>query len=1069
MKFAHFFIDRPIFAGVISIVITLVGAIALMVLPIAQYPEIAPPTIQVTANYPGANAKTVAETVATPIEQQINGVENMLYMSSQSTSDGNMTLNVTFKLGTNLDSAQVLVQNRVAIAVPTLPQDVQRIGVTTKKQSPDITMVVHLVSPDGTLDTLFTSNYALLQIRDELARLPGVGDVNVFGAREYAMRIWLDPEKISARGLTAQDVTQAIAEQNVQVAAGIVGAPPVPTNATAFQYTVTTQGRLSDVDEFENIVIKTGVNGQVTRVRDVARVELAAKDYTVASRLGGKPATAIGIFQLPGSNALETSDAVRAKMKELKARFPSGLDYQIQYDPTTSVRESIHEVQKTLFEAIALVVIVVLVFLQSWRASLIPLIAVPVSLVGTFAAMALFGFSLNNISLFGLVLAIGIVVDDAIVVVEAIEHHIANGMSPRDAARRAMDEVSGAVVAVALVLGAVFVPTAFMTGITGQFFRQFALTISISTAISALNSLTLSPALGAILLKPHGAKKDALQRLIDGLLGWFFRGFNKFFAWSSNAYGVTVGRLTRLAAIVLLFYVGLLALTGLGFKVVPSGFIPTQDRGYAASFCQLPDASSLDRTQEVINKMAKIARETPGVLDTMEIAGMNLFGGNQPNTGAVFIPFKPFSERKGADEQMPAILAKINARFRAEIPEAFTGAFPPPPVAGVGNAGGYRMYIQDRGAAGLEELQAQAFGLMMKANQAPGLGGNITTFRADVPQLWLEVDRVKAKSMNVPLGNIFGTLQTYLGSSYINDLTLFGRTYRVTAQADSQFRLTPESIKILKTRNTHDGMVPLGAVATVREINGADKVTRYNMWPAADLSGQPLPGFSTGQALASVEKLAKENLPTSFTTEWTEMALQQKLAGNSAVYIFPLCVLFVFLVLSALYESWTLPLSIILIVPMCLLSAIGGVWLRDMDNNIFTQIGFVVLVGLACKNAILIVEFAKQIQDRDGVDRFKAAVEASKLRLRPILMTSFAFILGVLPLVISSGAGYEMRQALGTAVFFGMLGVTFFGLFLTPVFYVVIMWLQERGTGKFDGETKSLPELEPEPEAQPAG
>ena len=1069
MKFAHFFIDRPIFAGVISIVITLVGAIALMVLPIAQYPEIAPPTIQVTANYPGANAKTVAETVATPIEQQINGVENMLYMSSQSTSDGNMTLNVTFKLGTNLDSAQVLVQNRVAIAVPTLPQDVQRIGVTTKKQSPDITMVVHLVSPDGTLDTLFTSNYALLQIRDELARLPGVGDVNVFGAREYAMRIWLDPEKISARGLTAQDVTQAIAEQNVQVAAGIVGAPPVPTNATAFQYTVTTQGRLSDVDEFENIVIKTGVNGQVTRVRDVARVELAAKDYTVASRLGGKPATAIGIFQLPGSNALETSDAVRAKMKELKARFPSGLDYQIQYDPTTSVRESIHEVQKTLFEAIALVVIVVLVFLQSWRASLIPLIAVPVSLVGTFAAMALFGFSLNNISLFGLVLAIGIVVDDAIVVVEAIEHHIANGMSPRDAARRAMDEVSGAVVAVALVLGAVFVPTAFMTGITGQFFRQFALTISISTAISALNSLTLSPALGAILLKPHGAKKDALQRLIDGLLGWFFRGFNKFFAWSSNAYGVTVGRLTRLAAIVLLFYVGLLALTGLGFKVVPSGFIPTQDRGYAASFCQLPDASSLDRTQEVINKMAKIARETPGVLDTMEIAGMNLFGGNQPNTGAVFIPFKPFSERKGADEQMPAILAKINARFRAEIPEAFTGAFPPPPVAGVGNAGGYRMYIQDRGAAGLEELQAQAFGLMMKANQVPGLGGNITTFRADVPQLWLEVDRVKAKSMNVPLGNIFGTLQTYLGSSYINDLTLFGRTYRVTAQADSQFRLTPESIKILKTRNTHDGMVPLGAVATVREINGADKVTRYNMWPAADLSGQPLPGFSTGQALASVEKLAKENLPTSFTTEWTEMALQQKLAGNSAVYIFPLCVLFVFLVLSALYESWTLPLSIILIVPMCLLSAIGGVWLRDMDNNIFTQIGFVVLVGLACKNAILIVEFAKQIQDRDGVDRFKAAVEASKLRLRPILMTSFAFILGVLPLVISSGAGYEMRQALGTAVFFGMLGVTFFGLFLTPVFYVVIMWLQERGTGKFDGETKSLPELEPEPEAQPAG
>jgi multidrug efflux pump len=1064
MNVAHFFIDRPIFAGVISIVITLVGAIALSTLPIAQYPDIAPPTIQVTAAYPGANAKTVAETVATPIEQQINGVENMLYMSSQNTSDGNMVLNVTFKLGTDLNSAQVLVQNRVAIAVPTLPQDVQRIGVTTKKQSPDITMVVHLVSPDGSLDSLFTSNYALLQIRDELARLPGVGDVNVFGAREYAMRIWLDPEKIAARNLTAQDVTQAIAEQNVQVAAGIVGAPPVPENATAFQYTVNTLGRLADEAAFADIVIKTGANGQVTRVRDVARVQLAAKDYTVASQLGGKPATAIGIFQLPGSNALSTSDAVRAKMTELKQRFPIGLDYKIQYDPTVSVRESIHEVEKTLFEAIALVVVVVLVFLQTWRASLIPLIAVPVSLIGTFAAMSLFGFSLNNISLFGLVLAIGIVVDDAIVVVEAIERHIADGMNPRDAARKAMDEVSGAVVAVALVLGAVFIPTAFMTGITGQFFRQFALTIAVSTAISALNSLTLSPALGAILLQPHGAKKDVMQRLLDGVLGWFFRGFNKVFSWGSDAYGRSIGRLIRLATIVLLFYAGLLALTGLGFKAVPSGFIPTQDRGYAACFCQLPDASSLDRTQAVVNKMAQIAREMPGVLDTMEIAGMNLFGGNQTNTGAVFLPFKEFSERKGKDEQMPAILAKVNARFRAEIPEAFAGAFPPPPVAGVGNAGGYRMYIQDRGNAGLEELQAQAFNLMMKANQTPGLSGNITTFRANVPQLWLEVDRVKAKSMNVPLSNIFGTLQTYLGSSYINDLTLYGRTYRVTAQADAQFRLTPDSIRLLKTRNMNGGMVPLGSVATVQETNGADKVTRYNMWPAADLGGAPAPGFSTGQALAAIDKLAKENLPTSFTTEWTEMALQQKLAGNSAIYIFPLCVLFVFLVLSALYESWALPLSIILIVPMCLLSAIGGVWLRDMDNNIFTQIGFVVLVGLACKNAILIVEFAKQIQDRDNCDRFCAAVEACKLRLRPILMTSFAFILGVLPLVISSGAGYEMRQALGTAVFFGMLGVTIFGLFLTPVFYVVIMWFKERGA-KADKHKAPAPPVHP---AEPA-
>jgi multidrug efflux pump len=633
-------------------------------------------------------------------------------------------------------------------------------------------------------------------------------------------------------------------------------------------------------------------------------------------------------------------------------------------------------------------------------------------------------------------------------------------MNPRDAARRAMDEVSGAVVAVALVLGAVFIPTAFMSGITGQFFRQFALTIAVSTAISALNSLTLSPALGAILLQPRDAKKDWLQRGIDGLFGWFFRGFNKAFAWGSDGYGKTVGRLTRITAIVLIFYVGLLVLTGLGFKAVPTGFIPTQDRGYAASFCQLPDASSLDRTQAVVDKMSQIARETPGVLDTMEIAGMNLFGGNQPNTGAVFIPFKPFSERKGKEEQMPAILAKINERFRAEIPEAFSGAFPPPPVAGVGNAGGYRLYIQDRGNAGLQELQNQAFNMMMKANGNPALAGNISTFRADVPQLWLDIDRVKAKTMNVPLSNIFGTLQTYLGSSYVNDLTLFGRTYRVTAQADAQFRSTPEAIRLLKTRNSSGGMVPLGAVGTVQETSGADKVTRYNMWPAADLNGGAAPGFSTGQAMATVEQLAKENLPTSFTTEWTEMALQQKLAGNSALYIFPLCVLIVFLVLSALYESWSLPLAIILIVPMCLLSAIGGVWLRDMDNNVFTQIGFVVLVGLACKNAILIVEFAKQIQDRDGVDRFTGAIEAAKLRLRPILMTSFAFILGVLPLVLSSGAGYEMRQALGTAVFFGMLGVTIFGLFLTPVFYVVIMRFKE-GKGKPAAPALGKPDSDP--------
>ena len=1044
MNFPHFFIDRPIFAGVISIVITLVGVIALSTLPIAQYPDIAPPTIQVTTNYPGANAKVVSETVATPIEQQVNGVENMLYMSSQSTSDGNLTLSITFKLGTNLDTAQVLVQNRVAIAIPVLPPEVQRIGVTTKKQSPDITMVVHLVSPDGSLDSLFTSNYALLQIRDELARVDGVGDINVFGAREYSMRLWLDPHQLSSRGLTAQDVVTAVQEQNVQVAAGIIGAPPVPKGATAFQYTVSTQGRLTDEKEFGDIIVKTGANGQVTRVRDIARVELAARDYTVNSGLGGKPATAIAVYQLPGSNALATSDAVRKKMAELKQRFPTGLDYTIVYDPTVSVRESIHEVQKTLFEAIALVVLVVLVFLQTWRAAIIPLVAIPVSLIGTFAAMKGFGFSINNLSLFGIVLAIGIVVDDAIVVVEAIEHHIEDGLSPRDAARKAMTEVGGALVAIALVLCSVFIPTAFISGITGTFFRQFALTIAVSTAISALNSLTLSPALAALLLQPRGAKKDLFQRILDGLLGWLFKGFNRAFAWSSNAYGNTVARLVRLAVVILFIYAGLLGLTGLGFKVVPGGFLPTQDRGYAVVFAQLPDASSLDRTQAVVDKISKIALETPGVLNTVEFAGFNLFGGNQPNTAAVFLPFKEFSERTTREQGMPAILAKINARVRAEIPEALVIAFPPPPVAGIGNAGGYKLFIQDRGNAGLDELQTQAFAMMTKANQTPGLINNLTTFRANVPQLWLDVDRVKAKSMNVPLSNIFGTLQTYLGSTYVNDLTLFGRTYRVTAQADSQFRLTPDDIRLLKTRNNSGGMVPLGSVATVQEVSGADKITRYNMFTAADLSGQPAPGASTGDALTAVDRLAKQILPTSFTTEWTEIALQQKLAGNSAIYIFPLCVLFVFLLLSALYESWALPFAIILIVPMCLFSAIGGVWLRSMENNIFTQIGFVVLVGLACKNAILIVEFAKQIQDRDRKDRFAAAVEAGRLRLRPILMTSFAFIFGVLPLVLSTGAGAEMRQALGTAVFFGMLGVTAFGLLLTPVFYVVIMWFKER-------------------------
>jgi multidrug efflux pump len=873
-----------------------------------------------------------------------------------------------------------------------------------------------------------------------------VGDIIVFGAREYAMRVWLEPQRVAARGLTAGDVVRAIQEQNLQVAAGIIGAPPIPDGAAAFQFTVSTQGRLVEESEFADIVIRTGERGEVTRIRDVGRVELAARDYTVNSKLSGKAATALAIFQRPGSNALATSDAVRAKMAELKERFPPGLDYAVVYDPTVSVRESIHEVKKTLFEAVALVILVVLVFLQSWRATLIPLLAVPVSLIGTMAALAAFGFSLNNLSLFGLVLAIGIVVDDAIVVLENIEHHIAEGLSPRDAARKAMTEVSGAVVAATLVLAAVFVPTAFVTGITGQFYQQFALTIAVSTVISAINSLTLSPALGAILLQPKGAPRDPFQRLLDGMLGWFFRGFNKVFQWGGDAYARAIGRLCRVAALVLVLYAGLLGLTALGFKVVPGGFIPSQDKGYVVAFVQLPDASSLDRTTVVLDRMANIARELPGVAATVEFAGFNLLGGNQTNTGTMFVSLKDYGERRDPDLAATALIRKLQQRYYEEVPEGFVGVFPPPPVSGIGNAGGYKLMIQDRGNAGLEELQAQAFSMMMKANAIPELTANLTTIRAGVPQIYLEIDRVKAKTMGVPLSNIFETLQTYLGGSYVNDFNLYGRTYRVTAQADAMFRLRPEDVAMLRTRNANGQMVPLGSVCTVREINGADKIVRYNMFPAAEITGQPAPGASTGDAVAAMEKLAREQLPRSFSSEWTELTLQQKLAGNSALYIFPLCVLFVFLVLAAQYESWTLPLAIILIVPMCLLSAIGGVWLRNMDNNIFTQIGFVVLVGLACKNAILIVEFAQQLQRRDGLDRISAAVEASRLRLRPILMTSFAFILGVVPLLLSRGAGAEMRQALGTAVFYGMLGVTAFGLFLTPVFYVVIKWFAEAGS-----------------------
>jgi len=1040
MKFSHFFIERPIFAMVISIVIVIAGMLAYLGLPTAQYPEIAPPTIQVTASYPGADPKVVAETVATPIEEQVNGVENMLYMSSQSTADGAMTLTVTFALGTNLDIAQVLVQNRVAIANPQLPQTVRALGVTVQKQSPDLMMVVHLLSPKGTYDQAYISNYAFLQVRDVLSRLLGVGNVTVFGAREYSMRIWLDPDRMYSRGLTTDDIVSAIQAQNIQVAAGRLGAEPAPPG-TELALTLNTQGRLITPDQFGQIIVKRGDNGQIVYLADVGRVDLGAKDYNVNSYLDGQPAVALAIFQLPGSNAVKTAHAVRDTMKNLSQAFPQDLEYTIVYDPTQFIEQSVEAVIHTLFEAVILVLIVVLVFLQTWRATIIPLLAVPVSLIGTFAVLAAFGFSLNNLSLFGLVLAIGIVVDDAIVVVEAVEHNIELGMPPKEATEKAMDQVGGAVVAIAIVLSAVFIPTAFITGITGQFYRQFALTIAVSTLISAFNSLTLSPALAGLLLKPRDAKKDFLTRAFDLVLGWFFRLFNKTFNAGVNGYTRVVQRLLRVSAIVLLVYVGLLVLTGWEFDKVPGGFIPTQDQGYLIAFAQLPDGASLQRSDEVRKEMSEIARKIPGVAHTVEFTGYSgLDGTNRNNTVTTFLTLAPFEERvKDPKLSGTGITAALRPKF-AQIQDARVLVFPPPPVRGIGNAGGFKMQVQDRRGAGLPALQAATDLLITKASSGHGLVGLFTSFRSQVPQLYLDIDRRKAETLDVPLNSVFDTLQAYLGSTYVNDFNFLNRTDQVNIQADAGFRVEPESIGQLYTRNNKNQMVPLGTLLDIQEINGPDKVMHYNIYPSAEINGNTLPGVSSGQAIQVMEQLAKENLPSQFGFEWTELTLQQILAGNSSVYIFPLCVLFVFLVLAAQYESWSLPLAIILIVPMCLFAAISGVSLRSMDNNIFTQIGFVVLVGLACKNAILIVEFAKQQMDA-GHDRMESAVEAARLRLRPILMTSFAFTLGVLPLVVAVGPGAEMRQAIGTAVFSGMIGVTLFGIFLTPVFFSVIMKL----------------------------
>ena len=1042
MNFSRFFVDRPIFAGVLSIVITLLGSLAYFSLPIAQYPEVVPPTVVVSASYPGADARTLAETVATPLEQEINGVEDMIYLSSSSTGDGRMQITVTFKLGTDLDKAQVLVQNKVNAAVPRLPEEVRRLGVTANKRSPDLTLAAQFYSPDGSREVSYLSNYVTLQIQNEIARLPGVAEASSLGGLDYSMRLWLDPEKIAARNLTAGDVVRAIREQNVQVAAGSLGQPPAP-DGSQFQYTLTAPGRLKTAEQFGDVVLKTGEMGDVVRLKDVARIELGSRDYSSKTYMDGYNAVSLRVFQLPGSNALQTAEAVYKTLAKLKQRFPPGVDYRINYDTTKFVRASIQSVLHTLIEAVILVVLVVIIFLQTWRASVIPLLAVPVSLIGTLAVMQAFGFSLNNLSLFGLVLAIGIVVDDAIVVVENVERNIAEGLNPRDAAIKAMKEVSGPVIAVALVLCAVFVPTAFISGITGQFYKQFALTIAASTVISAINSLTLSPALCALLLQKHGAKPDAFTRLLNGLFGWFFKSFNKLFAFGSSVYSGLVRRLLRLAVLVLLGYAVLVGLAMHLFKTVPTGFIPKQDMGYMLVVIQLPDGASFERTDAVVQKVDAIGRKLPGVAHTFAISGYSsVLQANQSNVGAAFLVLDPFDDRKDAQLRGDALLANIRKAFSG-IQEARVLVLPPPPIRGLGNAGGFKIQVQDLNNAGLPALEAATQKLLTAAQQEPGLISLITGFRANVPQFHIDIDRAQAKTMGVSLSELNEALQVYLGSVYVNDFNLFGRTYQVTAQAEPAMRADPQDILRIKIRNQRGEMVPLGSLVKISKRGGADRVQRYNLYYSADINGNTLPEVSSGDMIAKVERLAKEHLPDGFAIEWTDLTYQQILAGDTIFYIFPLCVIFVFLVLAAQYESWNLPLAIILIVPMCLLSAVGGVWLRGMDNNIFTQIGLVVLVGLAAKNAILIVEFAKQKQD-EGMNRFDAAVEACRLRLRPILMTSFAFILGVVPLVLATGAGAEMRQALGTAVFYGMLGVTFFGLLFTPVFYVVLRWLAER-------------------------
>jgi len=1055
MNLSKFFIDRPIFAGVLSVLIFLAGLISLRILPISEYPEVVPPSVVVRAQYPGANPRVIAETVATPIEEQINGVENMLYMSSQATTDGVMTLTVTFKLGTDADKAQQLVQNRVSQAEPRLPEEVRRLGVTTIKSSPDLMLVVHITSPNNRYDMTYLRNYAVLNVKDRLARIDGVGQVQLFGSGDYSLRVWLDPQKVAEHGLSPADVVREIRAQNVQAAAGVVGASPSAVGLD-LQLSVNAQGRLQSEEEFGEIIVKTSASGAVTRLRDIARLELGAADYALRSLLDNKPAVAVPVFQAPGSNAITISDQIRTTMAEIKQNMPEGVDYSIVYDTTQFVRASIKAVITTLLEAIALVVLVVIVFLQTWRASIIPLVAVPVSVVGTFAVMHLFGFSINALSLFGLVLAIGIVVDDAIVVVENVERNIEQGLEPREATYKAMREVSGPIIAIALVLVAVFVPLAFISGLTGQFYRQFALTIAISTVISAINSLTLSPALAALLLRSHHAPKDALTRGMDKTLGWFFRGFNRFFSRSSDAYGGGVRRILSRKTLMMAVYLVLVGLTAVLFRTVPGGFVPGQDKQYLVGFAQLPDAATLDRTEDVIRQMSEIALKHPGVQSAIAFPGLSINGfTNSSNAGIVFVTLKPFEERKDKSLGGAAIAMQLNGQFSG-IKEAFIAMFPPPPVQGLGTIGGFKLQIEDRAGLGYKALNDATQAFMAKAGAAPELAGMFSSFQVNVPQLYADIDRTKARQLGVAVTDVFDTLQIYLGSSYVNDFNKFGRTYTVRAQADAPFRARPEDIGKLRVRSSTGEMVPLSAVLNVRSDTGPERAMRYNGFLASDINAGPAPGYSSGQAQAAVERIAAETLPKGFAFEWTELTYQEILAGNSAMLVFPIAILLVFLVLAAQYESLTLPIAIIMIIPMGLLAAMAGVWWTGGDNNVFTQIGLVVLVGLSAKNAILIVEFARELEF-EGRTPVEAAIEASRLRLRPILMTSLAFVMGVVPLVISTGAGAEMRQAMGIAVFAGMIGVTAFGIFLTPVFYVLMRKLAgNRPLARHDVEMPKL-------------